>query len=143
MGKRCGYFKSQPGLISAQLLRGIGGSGEFVNYAVWESTALFKKALNKINLEELLLDYPTSTVVTSHIQESCSTWNLCGRKRNKISMTNGAKGHLKQIDIAILGGGPAGLQAALVLSGTRKKIIVFDDPEPQKPAPMDVIIFLV
>ena len=49
-------------------------------------------------------------------------------------MTNGGKGHLKQIDIAILGGGPAGLQAALVLSRTRKKIIVFDDPEPPRNA---------
>jgi thioredoxin reductase len=38
------------------------------------------------------------------------------------------------IDIAILGGGPAGLQAALVLSRTRKKIIVFDDPEPSRNA---------
>jgi thioredoxin reductase len=38
------------------------------------------------------------------------------------------------IDIAILGGGPAGLQAALVLSRTRKKIIVFDDPEPPRNA---------
>jgi hypothetical protein len=28
------YFKSQPGFISAQLHRGIGGSGVFVNYAV-------------------------------------------------------------------------------------------------------------
>jgi thioredoxin reductase len=39
---------------------------------------------------------------------------------------------LKQIDVAILGGGPAGLQAALVLSRTRKKIILFDDPEPPR-----------
>jgi thioredoxin reductase len=39
---------------------------------------------------------------------------------------------LKQIDVAILGGGPAGLQAALVLSRTRKKIIVFDDPDPPR-----------
>jgi thioredoxin reductase len=38
------------------------------------------------------------------------------------------------IDIAILGGGPAGLQAALILSRTRKKIIVFDDPEPSRNA---------
>jgi thioredoxin reductase len=41
---------------------------------------------------------------------------------------------LEQIDIAILGGGPAGLQAALVLSRTRKKITVFDDPEPPRNA---------
>lgn len=38
------------------------------------------------------------------------------------------------IDIAILGGGPAGLQAALILARTRKKIMVFDDPEPPRNA---------
>lgn len=42
---------------------------------------------------------------------------------------NETKHGLKQIDVAILGGCPAGLQAALVLSRTRKKIIIFDDPE--------------
>jgi len=38
----------------------------------------------------------------------------------------------EEIDIAIIGGGPAGLQTALVLSRTRKKIIVFDTPEPPR-----------
>ena len=38
------------------------------------------------------------------------------------------------VDVAILGGGPAGLQAALILARTRKKIIVFDDPEPPRNA---------
>lgn len=47
--------------------------------------------------------------------------------------TNERKSQFEQIiDVAILGGGPAGLQAALVLSRTRKKIIVFDDPEPPR-----------
>jgi thioredoxin reductase len=41
---------------------------------------------------------------------------------------------LAQIDVAILGGGPAGLEAALVLARTRKKVIVFDDPEPPRNA---------
>ena len=35
-------------------------------------------------------------------------------------------------DAAIIGGGPAGMQAALVLARTRKKIVVFDDPRPPR-----------
>ena len=36
------------------------------------------------------------------------------------------------IDIAIIGGGPGGLQAALVLARTRKHIVVFDSPTPPR-----------
>jgi hypothetical protein len=39
------YFK-QPGFISTQLHRGIGGSCVFINYAVWESTEHFRRAFN-------------------------------------------------------------------------------------------------
>jgi quinol monooxygenase YgiN len=71
------YFKSQPGFISAQLHRGIGGSGVFVNYAVWESSALFKKALSKINLQDLLSDYPASTVASPHIFKKVAVPGIC------------------------------------------------------------------
>jgi quinol monooxygenase YgiN len=71
------YFKSQPGFISAQLHRGVGGSGVFVNYAVWESTTLFKKALSKINLQELLSDYPASTVASPHIFKKVAIPGIC------------------------------------------------------------------
>ncbi len=37
-------------------------------------------------------------------------------------------------DIAIIGGGPAGLQAALILARTRKRVIIFDAPEPPRNA---------
>src|SRR5947208_16991205 len=39
-------FKQQPGFISAQLHRGIGGSNTFFNYVVWESAKHFKEAFN-------------------------------------------------------------------------------------------------
>jgi quinol monooxygenase YgiN len=71
------YYKSQPGFISAQLHLGIGGSGVFVIYAVWESTALLKKALSKINLQELLSDYPASTVASPHVFRKVAVPGIC------------------------------------------------------------------
>lgn len=37
-------------------------------------------------------------------------------------------------DVAVIGGGLAGMQATLVLARTRKKIVVFDDPQPPRNA---------
>jgi quinol monooxygenase YgiN len=71
------YFKSQPGFISAQLHRGIGGSGVFVNYAVWESTALFKKALSNIDIQELLSGYPASAIVSPHLFKKVAVSGIC------------------------------------------------------------------
>jgi quinol monooxygenase YgiN len=71
------YFKSQPGFISTQLHRGIGGSGIFVNYAVWESTALFKKALSNIDFQKLLSEYPASAVVSPHLFKKVAVPGIC------------------------------------------------------------------
>lgn len=71
------YFKSQPGYISAQLHRGIRGSGVFVNYAVWESSVQYKKALSKIDLQTLLSGYPASMVVSPHIFMKVAVHGVC------------------------------------------------------------------
>ena len=41
---------------------------------------------------------------------------------------------INMFDVAVIGGGPAGLQATLVAARTRKKIVVFDDPQPPRNA---------
>ena len=76
-GDDAAYFKSQPGFISAQLHRGIGGSGVFVNYAVWESTVHLQRALNNIDLEAILSEYPTSTVVSPHLFKKVAVPGIC------------------------------------------------------------------
>lgn len=40
--KQFAIMRKQPGLISAQLHRGIAGSSLFMNYIVWESTDAFR-----------------------------------------------------------------------------------------------------
>jgi heme-degrading monooxygenase HmoA len=71
------YFKSQPGLISTQLHRGIGGSGTFVNYAIWESTAALRSAISNVDMQERLSKYPGSTVVSPYIFQKIAVAGIC------------------------------------------------------------------
>lgn len=41
---------------------------------------------------------------------------------------------MSQADVAIIGGGPAGLQAALVLARALKSVVIFDEPSPPRNA---------
>jgi heme-degrading monooxygenase HmoA len=50
-------FKQQPGFISAQLHRGIGGSSTFFNYVVWESAEHFKRAFNSRSSGQVWLTF--------------------------------------------------------------------------------------
>jgi quinol monooxygenase YgiN len=73
-----GKFKEQPGFISTQLHRGIGGSGIFVNYAVWESAAHFKKAVNNVmDPNDRMSAYPPSTVASPHLFKKVAVPGIC------------------------------------------------------------------
>lgn len=71
------FFKRQPGFISTQLHRGISGSCVFINYAVWESVALFRQALSQPEFIEALKNYPASAVGSPHLFEKVAVPNIC------------------------------------------------------------------
>jgi heme-degrading monooxygenase HmoA len=52
------HLKQQPGFISTQLHRGIGGSGVFVNHAVWESVQAFRDAFGDPQFQATFARYP-------------------------------------------------------------------------------------
>jgi quinol monooxygenase YgiN len=71
-------FKEQPGFISTQLHKGIGESGTFVNYAVWESAECFKRAVNKVmDPENRMSSYPPSTVASPHLFKKVAIPGIC------------------------------------------------------------------
>jgi quinol monooxygenase YgiN len=70
-------FRQQPGFISAQLHRGIAGSSTFINYAVWESTAHLKRAVNNVGLQARLSEYPASIVISPHIFKKVAVPGIC------------------------------------------------------------------
>ena len=71
------YFKRQPGFISTQLHRGIGGSCVFVNYAVWESVEHFKRAFSNPEFQEHLKAYPPSVVGSPHLFQKVAVPGIC------------------------------------------------------------------
>jgi heme-degrading monooxygenase HmoA len=71
------FFKRQPGFISAQLHRGIGGSRVFLNYAVWESVEQFRQAFGQPEFQEALRAYPPSTVASPHLFQKVAVPNIC------------------------------------------------------------------
>jgi quinol monooxygenase YgiN len=71
-------FKTQPGFISTQLHRGIGESSTFINYAVWESAAQFKAAVNIVmNSQDRMSAYPPSTVASPHLFKKVAVPGIC------------------------------------------------------------------
>jgi quinol monooxygenase YgiN len=71
------YFKKQPGFVSAQLHRGIGGSCVFVNYAVWESAKHLKRAFNSPDVQSKLERYSPSVVASPHLFKKIAIPGIC------------------------------------------------------------------
>ena len=71
------FEKRQPGFISAQFHRGIGGSHVFINYAVWESAKHHTQAVSKPEFQELLRAYPEGVVESPHIFEKLAVQDIC------------------------------------------------------------------
>jgi len=57
--------QEQPGLISAQLHRGIAGSSLFMNYIIWESVDAFRRGYELSEFQAQLKQYPPGTVVSA------------------------------------------------------------------------------
>ena len=71
------YLKQQPGFISTQLHRGIGGSGVFVNHAVWESVQAFRDAFGDPQFQARFAGYPDSTVASPHLFQKVAVPGIC------------------------------------------------------------------
>jgi heme-degrading monooxygenase HmoA len=71
------WMKQQPGFISTQLHRGVGGSCVFLNYAVWESMESFRRAFAAPEFEASLGAYPSSTVASPHLFQKVAVPGIC------------------------------------------------------------------
>jgi heme-degrading monooxygenase HmoA len=71
------FMKRQPGFISTQLHRGIGGSCVFINYAVWESVEAFKRAFFHPEFQEAIQHYPPSVVGSPHLFQKVAVPGIC------------------------------------------------------------------
>jgi heme-degrading monooxygenase HmoA len=71
------FMKQQPGFISTQLHRGIGGSSVFFNYAVWESVEHFKRAFSNPEFQSKMADYPLSAAASPHLVKKVAVPGIC------------------------------------------------------------------
>ena len=71
------WMKKQPGYISTQMHKAVGGSSMFLNYAVWDSIADFRAAFSNPEFKNALSHYPSSAVTAPHLFEKIAVPNCC------------------------------------------------------------------
>jgi quinol monooxygenase YgiN len=75
--KQFAIMRKQPGLISAQLHRGIAGSCLFMNYVIWESTDAFKRGYELPEFQAQLKQYPPGTEVAAFMFQTMAVPGMC------------------------------------------------------------------
>jgi len=70
-------MRRQPGFISAQLYRGIAGSGVLIHYTVWESTENLKHAYNNPEFQTVLKQYPSGITASPHVFKPIAVPGIC------------------------------------------------------------------
>ena len=71
------WMKRQPGFLSTQLHRAVGGSCMFMNYALWDSVDDFRAAFTHPDFVSALAAYPSSAVAQPHLFAKVAVPNLC------------------------------------------------------------------
>ncbi|MGP9018088.1 antibiotic biosynthesis monooxygenase family protein [Streptomyces sp. BR1] len=71
------YFTGQPGFISTQMHRGVGGSRVLVNVAVWQSAAHLAAAHAKPGFRAAGEGYPEGCTVSPHLYEKVAVDGIC------------------------------------------------------------------
>jgi len=71
------WMKQQPGFLSTQLHRAIGGSCMFMNHALWDSVDDFRAAFTHPDFVSALAAYPSSAVAQPHLFSKVAVPNLC------------------------------------------------------------------
>jgi quinol monooxygenase YgiN len=75
------FMRAQPGFVSAQVHRGIGGANVLMNYATWESLEAYRTANaaehSRAGADELRSRMPENRVIRPVLLERISIPNLC------------------------------------------------------------------
>ena len=71
------FMKQQPGYISTQMHKAIGGSATYLNYAVWESLESFRNAFVNPEFQKRIGRYPDSATVSPHLFKKLGVTGFC------------------------------------------------------------------
>jgi quinol monooxygenase YgiN len=71
------HMKEQPGFISLQFHRGVGGSNTFLNYARWDSIGALANAGRTPGFQRILSQMPDSVSSMPHVFQMVDVPGVC------------------------------------------------------------------